>query len=456
MRARFLRLAARPHLPRRTVRLRLTLLYGGLFLASGAALLAITYVLVVHNTRGFIFQAQDGTSSTVLESSDETADRPPGARGFEARSSGPGGARRLSPEQLREEERKAREQEAQAREQRANVLDQLLVQSGIALGAMGLASIALGWIVAGRVLAPLRTITAGARNVSATNLHDRLALDGPDDELKELGDTFDALLERLEASFQSQRRFVANASHELRSPLARQRTLAQVAISDPDASVESLRAAHERVLASGAQQERLIDALITLTRGEAGLDRREPFDLATVTAPLVDARRPQADLHGLDMRATLDPAPVEGDPRLVERLLENLLDNALRHNAPEGHVEVTTTTGGDHTVLSVTNSGPIVPEATVDQLVEPFRRLVPDRTTHGKGLGLGLSIVDAVATAHDATLTLQPRPEGGLRVDVRFPNPSPRRDGPTRVSICSSSNRTANHTPTVDAPTTPS
>jgi len=452
MRARFLRLAARPHLPRRTVRLRLTLLYGGLFLASGAALLAITYALVVHNTRGFIFQTRDGTSTTVLESPDETADRQPG---FEARSSGPGGARTLYPEQLREAERKAREQEAQAREQRANVLDQLLVQSGIALGAMGLASIALGWIVAGRVLAPLRTITAGARNVSATNLHDRLALDGPDDELKELGDTFDALLERLEASFQSQRRFVANASHELRSPLARQRTLAQVAISDPDASVESLRAAHERVLASGAQQERLINALITLTRGEAGLERRDPFDLATATAPLLDARRSEAELCGLDMRATLDPAPVEGDHRLVERLIANLLDNALRHNAPDGHIEVTTTTNGDHTILSVTNSGPIVPAAAVDQLVEPFRRLAPDRTTHGKGLGLGLSIVHAIATAHDATLTLHTRPEGGLRVDVCFPKPTPRPDNPTRTSISSSSNPIANHTPTVEARTTP-
>jgi signal transduction histidine kinase len=173
--------------------------------------------------------------------------------------------------------------EAEARAARDAVLDRLLVQSGIALAAMALVSVALGSVVAGRVLRPLRTITTAARDISATNLQERLALDGPDDELKELGDTFDALLERLEASFESQRRFVANASHELRTPLARQRTLAQVAIGDPGATVASLRSAHERVLASGAQQERLIEALLTLSRGEAGLDRREPVDLATAT-----------------------------------------------------------------------------------------------------------------------------------------------------------------------------
>jgi signal transduction histidine kinase len=421
MRGRLLPLAARPHVPRRTVRLRLTLLYGGLFLASGAALLAITYVLVVHNTRGFIFETRDGARSTVLESPDDTADRPPGAQGFEARSGGPGGARRLSPEQLREEERRVAEQEARAREQRANVLDQLLVQSGIALGAMGLASIALGWIVAGRVLAPLRTITAGARNVSATNLHDRLALDGPDDELKELGDTFDALLERLEAAFQSQRRFVANASHELRSPLARQRTVAQVALADPDATAESLRAAHERVLASGAQQERLIEALLTLTRGQAGLDKRESFDLATVTDQVVLARQPEAERLGVGLHATLAHAPADGAPRLVERLVANLVDNALLHNTRDGRVEITSQTRAGHAVLAVVNTGPVVPVTAIDQILQPFQRLGADRTGHRDGLGLGLSIVKAIADAHGAILAVHPQASGGLRIEVSFP-----------------------------------
>jgi signal transduction histidine kinase len=341
------------------------------------------------------------------------------------------------------------------------VLDQLLVQSGIALAAMSLASIALGWIVAGRVLRPLRTITTATRDISATNLHLRLALDRPQDELKELGDTIDELLERLEASFESQRRFVGNASHELRTPLARQRTLAQVAISDPEATVDSLRAAHERVLASGAQQERLIEGLLSLTRGEAGLDRPEPFDLASVAERVLLAREAEARQTGLDVRAALYPAPVAGDLRLVERLLENLVDNALRHNVPEGRIEVATKTEAGRAALSVLNTGPIVPAGAVDQLAQPFRRLAPDRTTRGEGVGLGLSIVQAIATAHDAALTLHPQPEGGLRAEVNFPNPSTRPDSQIRSSISRSStpNRRADSagpTGSPDASATPS
>jgi signal transduction histidine kinase len=453
LRDRLTRLAGRPHLPLRTVRLRLTLLYGGLFLASGAALLAITYVLVVHNTSGFIFQGRDGRSGAVLVSPKEKPRGASDAGSLQQSGGRPAGARDLSPEQLRAQ---VRQLEAQARGQRESVLDQLLVQSGIALGAMALVSIALGWIVAGRVLRPLRTITTAARDISATSLHERLALDGPDDELKELGDTFDALLARLAASFESQRRFVANASHELRTPLARQRTLAQVAIGDPDATVESLRSAHERVLASGAQQERLIEALLTLTRGEAGLDKREPFDLATVTEQIIVARRPEVERRDLDLQEALSPAPAQGDPRLVERLVANLLDNALRHNVPRGYIEVATGTEAGHAVLSVRNSGPIVPAEAVDQLVLPFRRLAPDRTAHRQGVGLGLSIVQAIASAHDATLTLQPQPAGGLRVKVSFPNSSGRPDRPTGSSISGTSNRTARRTRAAKASTTTS
>jgi signal transduction histidine kinase len=275
--------------------------------------------------------------------------------------------------------------------------------------------------VAGRVLRPLRTITATARDISAANLHERLALDGPDDELKELGDTIDDLLARLEQAFEAQRRFVANASHELRTPLARQRTVAQVALDDRDATVESLRAAHERVLVAGAQQERLIDALLTLARGQTGSDKREPLDLADLACRVLVTRRAEAQRRGLDLREALAPASVTGDARLIERLVANLVDNALRHNEDAGHVDVATGNRSGHAVLSVGNTGPLVPAADVDRLFEPFERLGANRTGHDGGLGLGLSIVQAIANAHGATIDVHPQRKGGLHIDVSFP-----------------------------------
>ena len=274
-RRRLAALAAGRRLPRRTVRLRLTLLYGGLFLLSGAILLAVTYVLVVSATDGVIFRGQNGSQGFISGPHNGTAANG-GGQPPELQTSGRGSGG-LTPNQLQAQARKL---EAQAAHQHAAELHQLLIQSGLALTGMAVLSIGLGWLVAGRVLRPLRTITAAAREISATNLHERLALGGPDDELKELGNTFDGLLARLEASFSAQRQFVANASHELRTPLARQRILSQVALADPDATAETLRAAHERVLAAGAQQEQLIEALLTLARGQAGLGTREPFDLA--------------------------------------------------------------------------------------------------------------------------------------------------------------------------------
>jgi len=285
---------------------------------------------------------------------------------------------------------------------------------------MAVVSAVLGWIVAGRVLRPLRTITATARDISVTDLHERLVLDGPNDELKELGDTFDGLLERLEASFRAQRQFVANASHELRTPLARQRTLAQVALADPDASIESLRMAHERVLTAGAQQERLIEALLTLARGQTGLERREPFDLATVTGQVLQTRS-DADHQSVEVHEELAPAPVLGDARLVERLVANLVDNAIRYNVPHGSVHVTTQTRSGQAVVSVANTGPVVPPTAVERLFQPFQRLGADRTSRGDGIGLGLSIVQAIADAHGATVTARPQPEGGLDIEVSFP-----------------------------------
>ncbi|HKA95055.1 MAG TPA: HAMP domain-containing sensor histidine kinase [Streptosporangiaceae bacterium] len=415
---RLVSLAASPRLPRRTVRLRLTLLYGGLFLLSGAALLAVTYVLVVQATSGVIFKGQNG--SQVAISGSHRGPAPSGGGQPPALRTSGGGSGGLSARQLQAQARKL---QAQASRQHEAELHQLLIQSGLALAGMAVLSIGLGWVVAGRVLRPLRTITAAAREISATSLHERLALGGPDDELKELGDTFDGLLARLDASFSAQRQFVANASHELRTPLARQRVLSQVALADPDASAEILRAAHERVLAAGAEQEQLIEALLTLARGQAGLGTRLPFDLAEIAGQVLGARRPAAELRGLDVHAALSVAPAAGDPRLAERLAANLVDNALNHNVADGHVDVATGIRNGQAILSVTNSGPVVPAAQVDRLLQPFQRHGAGRTGHRKGLGLGLSIVQAIATAHGGTLAIHPRPAGGLRVEVTFPAP---------------------------------
>ncbi|MFF3325669.1 sensor histidine kinase [Streptomyces sp. NPDC002889] len=397
---------ARSHLPRRTVRLRMTLLYGALFLVSGAALLTVTYVLTSRAVseqpaKGFIPAPSSGGGLPPPEGSQDPLRR--------------SGSEVLSPQA----------QEILAH-QKSVVMDQLVVQSGIALAFMLVLSIVLGWIVAGRMLRPLRTITATARDISATSLHQRLALDGPSDELKELGDTFDGLLSRLEASFQAQRQFVANASHELRTPLARQRTLGQVTLSDPEASVESLRAAHQRILAAGAQQERLIEALLTLARSQGGIDIREPFDLAQLTHEVVDARRSEAQYRTVTFRSSISPALTAGHRNLTERLVTNLVDNALRHNMPHGRIDVTTRTVDGRATLIVTNTGPLVPPNAIDQLFEPFQRLGATRAARAEGLGLGLSIVQAIADAHDAAITTTARAGGGLTITVTFPGVSHR------------------------------
>jgi signal transduction histidine kinase len=402
-------------LPRRTVRLRLTGFYGGLFLGSGAALLAITYALVVHATTGFIFTGQNGSAGSFTTSPHAHAAASQDARGNFSVS---GGAQGLTQSQQLAEIRRLT---AEASSQHAAVLHALLIQSGIALAIMAVLSIALGWIIAGRILRPLRTITAATREISAANLDARLALDRPDDELKELGDTIDGLLERLEASFRAQRQFIANASHELRTPLARQRVLSQVALADPGASIESLREAHVRVLASGAEQEQLIAALLTLAKGQGGPGRQDRFDLAALTSRALSARQDEASVRDLDVYPAISAAAATGDPRLVEHLIANLLDNALRHNVTGGWIEVTTRTQDRHAILSVDNTGPEIPATAVDRLLQPFQRLAAGRAGHGRGLGLGLSIVDAIATAHGAALSVRPRPGGGLEIEVRFP-----------------------------------
>src|SRR5262245_58302825 len=377
---------ASEHRPRRTVRLRLTVLYGLVFLASGAALLVITYLLVQANSAPKLYvNAQTGR--TVLP---------------------------VDPNILKDTVIGK-----QAIAQRAAMLDSLLTQSGIALALMSAVSMGLGWLMAGRALRPVRTMTDKARQISARNLHERLAITGPDDELKVLGDTIDDLLSRLDAAFDAQRRFVANASHELRTPLTLQRAMIEVALTDPDADAASLRTVCERELATVEHQENLIEALLTLARSERGLDHREPVDLARVAEKVLPAVSDDA----VRVSHTLRPATMAGDPRLVERMLSNLVDNAVRHNTSGGWVCVSTGTPAGLPALRVTNSGPEIAADQMATLFQPFQRLEA-RTGKGDGHGLGLSIVAAIANAHDADLTAVARPSGGLDITITFATPS--------------------------------
>jgi signal transduction histidine kinase len=457
---------SRLRLPRRTARLRLAALYGGLFLLSGVALVAVTYVLFERATEYRAPHLPTIPHTPALQRLQLPFAKPPIAPGQSVVVQHPHPLAQAYQElgQARQELVKARprlifgvptllgrvqqqvtqaqHQLAQDQRQLADAVHQLaqagsvqaaqraadshelLVNSVIALAIVAVLALLAGWLVAGRMLRPIRTITRTARRISSTSLHERLALDGPQDELKELGDTLDDLFGRLDAAFEAQRQFVANASHELRAPLTRQRALIQVALADPDANLASLRAAHERVLASEQHLEQMIDGLLALTRGQAGLERRERLDLATLAAQVMRTRDSETTNLGLDVQATLAPAPTVGDPRLVERVVANLLDNAIRHNTPEGHVEVTTGTRHQHAFLTVTNSGPTIPPEEVPRLLEPFQRLHGTRTTHGSGNGLGLAIVGAIAAAHHATLIAEPRPGGGLTVEVTFPSTS--------------------------------
>jgi signal transduction histidine kinase len=298
------------------------------------------------------------------------------------------------------------------------------IGAGVVIMLAMLVGLWFAWQLAGLYLRPLRTLNATARDISATNLHRRLALQGPDDELTQLGSTLDDLFGRLESSFESQRRFVANASHELRTPLAGQRTLLQVALTDPYATAESLRAACEETLALGERQARLVDGLLTLASSERGIERREPLDLAEITERVLVARRQEAARGGIEIRASLDAAPTTGDPVLIESMVANLLDNAIQHNVPSGSIDLKTSRLGTVSHLSVGNSGATVPAAEVERLFQPFQRLGHERTGSGDGHGLGLAIVKAIAQAHHANIAAHPRPCGGLDIEVSFPTNS--------------------------------
>ena len=292
----------------------------------------------------------------------------------------------------------------------------------IILAVLVLLSVPLGWLLAGRLLRPVRLITATARDISASNLSRRLEAGRRDDEFSRLGDTLNELFARLEASFRAQRHFVANASHELRTPLAVERTLLQVALDDPEADTATLREACQEVLALGARTERLIDSLLTLASGERGIDRREALDLADLAARVAQARGEEAERRGVRLEARLGPALSAGDPRLAESLIANLADNALRYNVPGGSVEISTATRDGRAVVSVGNTGPAIPPGQVDRLFQPFQRLGTERVQRSRGHGLGLAIVAAIADAHAAPVTARARPGGGLDIAVAFPS----------------------------------
>jgi len=372
--------------------------YAALFLASGTALLAITNILA----RGLPWH-HDVVS-------------PPGT--------GPRGAGAFRPA--------TRDLLAQIAADHATALNQFLAESALALGIMAVASVGLGWLMAGRMLRPLRQMTAAARAISEDNLHQRLAVAGPGDELKDLGEVIDALLARLEAAFTAQRDFVASASHELRTPLTLTRTLLQMAITNPRPTLAAYRATCQDLLDANDQQEQLIEALLTLARSQRGLDRREHLDLGSITASVLRTREPEAAGRGVTMSTSISPAPVFGDARLLQRLAANLIDNAIQHNIPGGQADIQVTAADGRARVTVANTGPVIPADQVTRLLEPFQRLPDARSADADGLGLGLSIAAAIAKAHHAVLAVSPALHGGLSIEIRFPPADGRCKGPSR------------------------
>jgi signal transduction histidine kinase len=397
------KLTPRPRPPRHTVRLRLTLLYGGLFLISGAALLTITYLLARH----FTAHLQVTTN--------------PGSTPFPTGQPLPANAA-------------SRAVSANAYSQvHGSFVDQLLTDCLIALAIMAVVSIGLGWLVAGRVLRPLRTMTATTRRISAQNLHERLAISGPRDELTDLGDTIDELLARLETAFEAQRRFVANASHELRTPLAMMRTSLDVAVGKPRPGREVTVLAGK--LREGLDQaDRLIESFLLLARAQQGAPTdRGTIPLSTIVSDAVAARTEHARRLGVNLHTDLSDIDIDGSQTLLSRMVANVLDNALTHNSPGGFVHVATNLDGPDVQLLIDSSGPPLDQNDVQKLGQPFRRLGAERTASDTGVGLGLSIVAAIATAHGGALRLHARDEGGLRVVIELPRamrPVPAGAGP--------------------------
>jgi signal transduction histidine kinase len=389
----------RPFRPRGTVRLRMTVLYGGLFLLSGAALLAIASGLVV------------GSSASQV-----------------VRQAHPAGGSQATTAQAALASAQQRIQQLQAElasqsDIRTNVTHEVLIASLIALGIMVAVSVLLGWLFAGRSLRPLRLITATARRISEDNLNERLAFSGPDDELKDLADTFDGLLERLEAAFAAQRRFVANASHELRTPLATMRASLDVAMAKPGPLPPATLALASRLRIELDRTDELLEGLLVLARAQHGaLPSPDVVALDSVVTEAVGARSADANAGRLSVRQDGGCAlPVTGSEVMLRRMVDNVIDNAIVHNAPSGWIAISTWTGLGTGRIVVENGGPLLDQREVSQLAQPFRRLGADRVGSDHGSGLGLSIVAAIATAHGGSLELLARPEGGLQVVITLP-----------------------------------
>jgi signal transduction histidine kinase len=388
----------RPFRPRGTVRLRMTVLFGGLFLLSGAALLAIASGLVV------------GSSSTSIAGT-----KPAPAVGS--------GGTQAALDEARQQIQSLQATLASESAARAGISHKLLVASLIALGIMVAVSVLLGWIFAGRSLRPLRLITATARRISEDNLDERLDLDGPRDELKDLADTFDGLLERLEAAFAAQRRFVANASHELRTPLATMRAAVDVATAKPGPVPEPTVALASRLRAELDRTDELIEGLLILARAQHGeLPNRDIVAVEEVVADAVRTRSAEIDAAGLRFQlAGAVRLPVAGSSVMLRRMVDNVVDNAIVHNDPQGWIAVATWAGQDTCRIVVENGGPVLDQDHVSQLAQPFRRLGADRVGSDRGSGLGLSIVTAIAAAHGGSVDLRARQEGGLQVAITLP-----------------------------------
>jgi signal transduction histidine kinase len=385
-------LLSRLRRPQTTVRWRLTLLYGALFLGCGAALLAITYALVVHAT------TNHPLLSTFLG--------------------------RKFPEPLPPEV-KATSQFIRS-QQRISDLRQLEIESGIALAIMAIASMLLGWIVAGRVLRPLRTITTTTRQISENNLHQRLAIGGPHDELRQLAETIDGLLERLEVAFDAQRRFVANASHELRTPLAMMRTTLDVAVAKPEGVPSQTRALDAELRLDLDHADRLLESFLVLARAQHHeLGDQNLVALEQLIPAALAARAGEITASEIAVHTELIPVRVLGSETLLTRMVENVIENAVRYNKPHGYIRIALASDAENARLTIDSAGVTLDDAVVAQLPQPFRRLGQQRTGSQNGHGLGLSIVAAITQAHGGALELHALPQGGLRVQLTLPAVTP-------------------------------
>jgi signal transduction histidine kinase len=391
------------------VRTRLTLIYAMLFFAAGSALLGLTYGLVASS-----LPTQPPTVATV--SHRELADL-----SHECKQAIVALKKKSFPAVCRQAEEAFNAGTASGLQtQRQRALSKLLVFSLVGLGVMTAASGGLGWFMSGRVLRPVRVITATARRASEQHLGERLALTGARDELKELADTFDGMLERLDAAFATQRRFVANASHELRTPLTVMRTAIDVTLAKPSPTARQLTDTAVRVRRSIDRAESMVEALLTLAMSDQGKLSSEFTDLATWAEDAIDAAAPEIERLDLRVDMELDPAETTGDPQLLERMIWNLVDNAVRHNLPGGWIRLRTGGSDAAVYLEIANSGPLIPDDAVPPLFEPFRRMAA-RTGVRDGVGLGLSIARSVGTAHRATFTARSQPAGGLDISVVIP-----------------------------------